>query len=115
LVTIARGIAAPRMKIKKGKTKSVGVHPFHSACSSGAKMFPQLPGLFTKTIIIMVIPRNTSREIIRSFIYVNFDFLAVIYGIAFYLLSLFATNYLLVAISYRFFLDLIFILQLRHK
>ncbi len=28
-------VATPTMKRKNGNTRSVGVHPFHSACSSG--------------------------------------------------------------------------------
>jgi hypothetical protein len=35
LVGIAKDIATAIIKMKKGKTKSVGVHPFHSACSNG--------------------------------------------------------------------------------
>ena len=46
--------------IKNGKTRSVGVIPFHSACSNGANMRPQLPGLFTKIIPAIVIPRRIS-------------------------------------------------------
>ena len=34
-VGIANGIAVPIIKIKNGKTKSVGVQPCHSACAKG--------------------------------------------------------------------------------
>ena len=56
----------PTMKRKKGKMRSVGVQPCHSACSSGQYIASQVPGLFTTTIAAMVNPRNASRESTRS-------------------------------------------------
>jgi hypothetical protein len=35
------------IKMKKGKTRSVGVQPFQSACSNGGYMADQSPGLLT--------------------------------------------------------------------
>src|SRR5512138_350535 len=54
----------PTMNRKKGKIKSVMVHPFHSAWRNGAKAW-SLPGLLTRIMPRIVIPRNTSRDTIR--------------------------------------------------
>src|ERR1044072_7557806 len=55
-------IETPTMKRKNGKTRSVGVQPLHAACSSGQQMCSHDPGLFTRIIPAIVIPRNTSSE-----------------------------------------------------
>ena len=54
-------VEMPIMYMKKGNTRSVGVRPFHSAWARGAYMCPQEPGLFTRIIPAMVIPRRMSR------------------------------------------------------
>src|SRR5678816_828259 len=54
------------MKRKKGKTKSVGVAPCHSACWSGAYTWPQLPGLLTITMAAIVSPRKASSDVRRG-------------------------------------------------
>jgi len=46
--------------------RSVGVHPFHSACSSGGYIALQVPGLLTSSIPATVIPLKTSSESRRS-------------------------------------------------
>ena len=58
----------PTIKRKKGKTKSVGVAPCHSACSKGAYTCDQLPGSLTIIIPAIVIPLKKSNEI-NLFIY----------------------------------------------
>src|SRR5579885_211346 len=55
-------MATPTIHRKDGKTTSVMVHPFHSACSSGAYTARPVPGLFTSTMRAMVAPRKASRE-----------------------------------------------------
>ena len=60
-----KDIAQPTMNRKKGNTKSVGVQPCHSACSSGGYTCFQLPGLFTRIIEAIAIPRKTSRDFKR--------------------------------------------------
>jgi hypothetical protein len=60
-----KDIAQPTMNRKKGNTKSVGVQPCHSACSSGGYTCSQLPGLFTRIIEAIAIPRKTSRDFKR--------------------------------------------------
>src|SRR5437763_15222359 len=52
----------PTMKTKKGNTKSVGVQPFHFACSSGQYTCSPSPPLFTRIITAIVMPRKTSRH-----------------------------------------------------
>ncbi|MNT88300.1 hypothetical protein D3C72_2288410 [compost metagenome] len=52
----------PTIKRKKGKIRSVGVQPFQLACSKGAYIFPQSPGLFTKIIAATVAPLKKSRD-----------------------------------------------------
>jgi hypothetical protein len=54
------------MKRKKGKIKSVGVHPFQVACFNGAYISLQLPGLFTVIMEAMVKPLSTSSDINRG-------------------------------------------------
>ena len=56
---------APTRKRKNGNTRSVRVHPCHLACSRGAYTCPQLPGLFTRIMRAMVMPRKISMEYIR--------------------------------------------------
>jgi hypothetical protein len=58
----------PTIKRKKGKTKSVGVAPCHSACSKGAYTCDQLPGSLTIIMPAIVIPLKKSNEI-NLFIY----------------------------------------------
>ena len=48
------------INMKKGKTRSVGVRPFHWACFRGAYACPQEPGLLTRIIPAIVMPRITS-------------------------------------------------------
>src|SRR4028119_425971 len=60
-----KDIAQPTINRKKGNTKSVGVQPCHSACSSGGYTCSQLPGLFTRIIEAIAIPRKTSRDFKR--------------------------------------------------
>ena len=50
-----------------GKTKSVRVNPFHSACSSGEKVVFPFPGEFTIIIRATSIPLKTSKERYRFF------------------------------------------------
>src|SRR5690349_3595895 len=50
----------PTINRKNGKIRSVGVQPFHSACSSGQYIASQVPGLLTMTIAAIVRPRNAS-------------------------------------------------------
>ena len=57
-----KNIETPMINIKKGKTKSVGVNPFHSAWRNGAYTYFQEPGLFTMIMPAMVSPRITSSE-----------------------------------------------------
>lgn len=52
--------AAPTMKRKNGKTRSVGVHPLHGACFKGGNIEPHDPGLLTRIIPATVMPRSTS-------------------------------------------------------
>src|SRR3954470_11371856 len=61
-----RCVVIHTMKRKNGKIRSVGVQPFHSACSSGGKIALQLPGLFTNSIPAIVMPRKTSSDRRRS-------------------------------------------------
>src|SRR4051812_19632684 len=56
------GIATPTIHRKNGKIRSVNVQPFHSAWSRGEYIFPQSPGLFTRSIAAMVAPRKTSSD-----------------------------------------------------
>src|SRR6476646_8322262 len=58
-----KAIATPTMKTKKGNTRSVGVQPFQWACSRGQYEDEPSPGLFTRIIAAIVIPRNRSRDI----------------------------------------------------
>ena len=50
----------PTIKRKKGKTKSVGVAPCHSACSKGAYTCDQLPG--SLTIIIPTYKKEPEKK-----------------------------------------------------
>ena len=50
------------MNMKNGNTRSVGVNPFHSAWRKGAYIEPHEPGLLTRIIPAMVIPRNMSSD-----------------------------------------------------
>src|ERR1700682_3108476 len=61
-----RYVVMPTMNRKNGKMRSVGVQPFHSACSSGGKIALQVPGSLTSSIPATVIPRKTSSESRRS-------------------------------------------------
>src|SRR4051794_37926996 len=61
-----RCVVIPTMKRKNGKIRSVGVHPFHSACSSGGKIALHVPGLLTSSMPATVRPRKTSSESRRS-------------------------------------------------
>jgi hypothetical protein len=55
-------IEFPTANKKEGKTKSVGVNPFHLACKKGAKVTDPSPGVLTIIIKQMTMPLNTSRE-----------------------------------------------------
>lgn len=50
------------IKMKKGNTRSVGVSPCQVACLRGAYTLDQEPGLFTRIINAMVMPRITSND-----------------------------------------------------
>ena len=50
------------MKRKKGKTRSVGVQPFHEECLKIGYTWSQLPGVFTIIINAIVMPLRISRE-----------------------------------------------------
>ena len=50
------------MKMNQGKTKSANVQPVQYACISGGKTALQSPGLFTRIIAAIVIPRKTSSD-----------------------------------------------------
>ena len=63
-----RTIDTPTMNMKNGYTKSVRVIPCQSACSNGAKVLPQLPGLLTMIIKAIVNPLKTSTDIYLSLI-----------------------------------------------
>jgi len=52
----------PTIKRKKGKTRSVGVQPFHFECCKGWYTKSQLPGLLTIIIKATVNPLKISRE-----------------------------------------------------
>ena len=57
---ITKAMALPTANKKKGKTKSVGVHPCQLACAKGLNICPQEPGLFTRIIKATVAPLKTS-------------------------------------------------------
>src|ERR1035438_7152672 len=63
---VESGMATPTIQMKKGKIKSVKVHPCHSAWSNGLYMALQVPGLLTSIIAAIVAPRNTSSDIKRA-------------------------------------------------
>src|SRR5687768_7885418 len=63
---IENGMATPTMNRKNGKTRSVIVQPCQSACLSGPWTWPQLPGLFTSSIVAIVMPRKMSSDASRS-------------------------------------------------
>jgi len=52
----------PAMKRKKGKMRSVGVHPFHFECCKGWYTKSQLPGQLTIIIRATVNPLKISSE-----------------------------------------------------
>lgn len=56
----AKGIATPTINKKNGKTQSVGVQPCQGAWRKGGYTYSQVPGVFTKIIPAIVIPRKTS-------------------------------------------------------
>jgi hypothetical protein len=62
----AKGTAAPIAKSRNGNTRSASVQPFHGACSSHGYTKSQLPGVLTRIIAAMVMPRNTSSASSRS-------------------------------------------------
>ena len=55
-------IVTPTMKRKNGKMVSVGVQPFHFACSRGQYTLSQSPGLLTIIMAAIVAPRKTSSD-----------------------------------------------------
>src|ERR1700735_4054796 len=57
-------VVTPTRKRKVGKTRSVGVQPFHAECSKGQYAWPPL--LLTMIMKAMVMPRSTSRDSIRA-------------------------------------------------
>ena len=69
-------VEIPMINMKKGNTRSVGVKPIHSACLRGAYVCCQEPGVFTKIIPAMVMPRITSsanrRLLLVTFMTVTF-------------------------------------------
>src|ERR1700686_2880957 len=58
-----KAMATPTINKKKGKTRSVGVQPFHSECFNGQYEDGPSPGSLTKIIAAIVTPRNTSSDI----------------------------------------------------
>jgi hypothetical protein len=80
-------VEIPIINIKNGKIKSVGVKPCHGACASGAYMLLHDPGLFTKIIPAIVIPRKISSASIlclgfftaSDIFYLRFSFCTIIY------------------------------------
>ena len=71
------------MNMKNGKIRSVGVRPNHSACCRGAYVASSgPPGLFTKIMPAMVIPRRMSIDVIRCFL----GFASIVVGFAFFYL-----------------------------
>jgi len=52
----------PTTKRKVGKTRSVNVKPFHSACNNGEKEVEPFPGELTMIIKATSRPLKTSRE-----------------------------------------------------
>src|SRR3954452_9917317 len=62
----AKAIETPTINKNDGKIRSVGVAPFHSACSSGGETADHVPGSFKRIIAAIVIPRKTSSETSRS-------------------------------------------------
>ena len=67
----------PTINRKKGKTRSVGVQPCHSACLRGAYTCVQLPGLLTNIIPAMVSPRKASKDERRSLFKISFSWVAL--------------------------------------
>jgi hypothetical protein len=67
----------PTMKRKNGKTRSVGVRPFHSACRKGGKIYAQDPGVFTRIMPAMVKPLKASRDISLFDVLVSFSDISV--------------------------------------
>jgi hypothetical protein len=59
-------IETPTMKRKNGKTRSVGVYPFHCGCNSGQYVALPSPLLFTRIIPAIVTPRKKSSDCRRS-------------------------------------------------
>src|SRR5690606_4432812 len=59
---ITKAMALPTANRKNGYTRSVGVRPCQAACSRGAKICDQLPGLLTRIIRQTAAPLNTSKE-----------------------------------------------------
>ena len=57
-------MVTPTRNKNVGNTRSVGVHPFHSACSSAGNDIFATP-LLTRIMNAMVIPRSTSTETSR--------------------------------------------------
>ena len=62
----------PTINRKKGKTKSVGVQPSQGGCRKGGKTWFQVPGVFTKIIRAIVIPRKASKAVNRFVIFCGF-------------------------------------------
>src|ERR1017187_7455519 len=63
---VESGMATPTIQMKKGKIKSVKVHPCQSAWSNGLYKALHVPGLLTSIIAAIVAPRNTSSDIKRA-------------------------------------------------
>ena len=59
---ILKLIALPTTNKKVGKTKSVNVNPFHSACFNMPKLVSPFPGELTIIIRATSIPLKTSKE-----------------------------------------------------
>ena len=71
---ITKLMALPTANKNDGKTKSVGVKPFHLACCRGAKVKEPSPEVFTMIIKQMVRPLKTSRARNRWLDDMAFDF-----------------------------------------
>ena len=62
---ITKLMALPTANKNEGKTRSVGVKPFHCACNNGENVVAPFPGVFTMIIRHIVIPLNTSNAVNR--------------------------------------------------
>ncbi len=73
--TTPSAIDTPTITRKNGNTRSVGVQPFHSACSSGAYTWLQVPGLLTSSMAATVMPRSASTDAKRVGVWLDGELL----------------------------------------